>query len=154
MASPGNYTGKMKEKLQKEAQQEQERRAAEVSMITAQEKQVKDDTVVDYTEAQKGRKKKAVKEAVVEEPPTDQTSAEDESPSSPEVQQNPGVQEVEPVEPIQVSKTKVKVRARANLENVTIGAGTMFDFEAGRQYLVTPNVAQHLAERELVDVLG
>jgi hypothetical protein len=57
-------------------------------------------------------------------------------------------------EPIVAEKSKVLIRARYDMSQVTVGRGTFFDFEEGRQYYVAPHVAQHLGEREYVDILG
>lgn len=45
------------------------------------------------------------------------------------------------------------VRSHADLEDVTIGAGTSYTFERGRKYIVPHNVAHHLAERGYVEIL-
>ena len=46
------------------------------------------------------------------------------------------------------------VRSNYDLENVTVGAGNHYDFEQGRKYKVPMNVAEHLAQKELVDILS
>lgn len=41
----------------------------------------------------------------------------------------------------------VTIRVNEDLENVTIGAGTLYNFEAGRRYSVPKNIADHLEEK-------
>lgn len=148
MANPsaGNYTGKQKKKLEAKAREEQTLRANELSMVTAEAEQEKKDAVVDYT------KKGGVKEVEItteagEQHPTDEAGDESTAEQQP-------ASDVEEVAPIEVGKSKIRVRARADLDQVTVGKGNHYDFEAGRQYFVPPNVARHLGERELVDILG
>jgi hypothetical protein len=49
-----------------------------------------------------------------------------------------------------VESDEVVIRVNEDLTNVTIGRGTFFNFEAGKKYKVSRNVAAHLEERGLV----
>ncbi|MFE9412331.1 hypothetical protein ACFYN0_26585 [Streptomyces sp. NPDC006704] len=60
-------------------------------------------------------------------------------------------QEVEIVEaPVVVGASAREMRVVEDLENVTIGYGTNFSFEAGRTYKVPAFVYNHLAEKGYV----
>lgn len=164
-SSPGDFTGKQKEALAKKHAEEQQQRAGEMSMITAAQEQKKTREVVDYTKP---------KAAPAPDPgPIDLTgdgdedgegdelidaivakaTDEDAGPSAEEAQQRHPAAVAQQSTPVQVEKASSLVRARYDLPQVTIGHGNTYDFEEGRQYRVPPNVANHLAERALVDVL-
>jgi hypothetical protein len=151
--SPGDFTGKKKEKLAKANAKEQAERAKEVSMVTAAEDERKSNEVVDYTKEKPTQPKQTG--------PVDLTAEGQDSgeASLDEVVAQTREEGGEDPAPVAVStatrveKSKVRVRARFDLEQVTIGKGNHYDFEAGRQYLLPPNAAEHLAERDLVDVL-
>lgn len=168
MAKPsaGDYTGKQKARLMQEAQQQQVEQAQRVAMATVVAEREATTEVVDYT---------AEEEAPVPDTgPVDLTvQPADEEPDetieqlvsrvggapSPDAVAGPVdlVEETEtsspPEPPVIVEKTKTLIRARYDLDNVTVGRGTNYSFEEGRQYYVPPHVAEHLAERDYVDVL-
>lgn len=161
--SPGDFTGNRKKKLAKEAQLQQAEASKTMSMVSAAEEKAKNAEVVDYT------KEKVA--APVDTGPVDLTVTEDdddptiakfvaENDDAPESGTVGGPTDLtaEPVKapaPVQViEKQKVLIRAKYDMSQVTIGKGTFYDFEEGRQYYVPPHVAQHLDERDYVDVLG
>lgn len=53
-------------------------------------------------------------------------------------------------QPVVVEASDRVVRVNANLEDVVIGQGNYFTFEAGVQYRVPAHVAAHLEEKGLV----
>jgi hypothetical protein len=154
--SPGDFTGKEKARLAAENAEEQQRRAAEMSMITAAAETNKTREVVDYTQP---------KQAPPPEDtgPIDLTEATEPSgdddidaivdATREDAPEAPVQREVTPVVQHRVERTSVLVRARYDMPAVTVGHGTNYDFEEGRQYRVPPNVANHLNERALVDIL-
>lgn len=162
--SPGDFTGRQKNKLAKEAQLQQAEAAKTVSMVTAAEEKAKSAEVVDYT--------KEKQPAPVDTGPVDLTvtnaddddetiakivaSTDDEAPAAGTVGEPTDLtaEPQIPVEPVRVEKQKVLIRSKYDLPQVTIGKGTFYDFEEGRQYYVPPNVARHLNERDYVDVLS
>ena len=158
MAKPsaGDFTGKQKQKLIKEAQAQQTEAAKATSMATAVEERRKGAEVVDYT-----AKKQAPK---VDTGPKDLTVTPDEDDetiarivagtSEPEAGTIDEAEDlVEQVAPVVTEKTKVLIRAKYDMSQVTIGKGTFYNFEEGQRYYVPPNVANHLSERDYVDIL-
>lgn len=165
--NPGDFTGNQKVKLQAEAQKQKQEQERELTMITAQEATKKSTEIVDYS-----KKKQA---AVVDTGPVDLTITPDDGDdetinkivASTRSEQPPAGDIVETTDltaeqsrtpdlaaPVQVGRTSVKVRARYDMDKVTVGKGTFYDFEEGRQYLVPPHVAEHLSELERVDILN
>lgn len=167
MAKPsaGDFTGKQKAKLAKEAQLQQAEAAKTVSMVTAAEEKAKNAEVVDYT---KEKPAPPVDTGPVDLTMTDAddddetiakivASTDDDTPAAGTVGEATDLTEEKPpppVEPVRVEKQKVLIRAKYDLSQVTVGRGTFYDFEEGRQYYVPPHVAQHLGERDYVDVLS
>lgn len=164
-SSPGDFTGKQKEELARQHAEEQQRRAGEMSMITAAQEQKKTREVVDYTKPKKAPKAPAgpvdytanstaadeehdpiIDAIVASANENGEDTPESTAPVAPRA-------EVEPQAPVRVEKTATLIRARYDLPQVTIGHGNTYDFEEGRQYRVPPNAANHLAERGLVDIL-
>lgn len=162
--SPGDFTGIQKERLAKQHAEEQQKRAGEMAMVTAAQDQKKSREVVDYTKPkpapapdpgpvdyvegnqdEEGGESDPVIDAIVASARESGDEPEPTAPASPNAAQ--------PVAPVRVEKTATLIRARYDLPQVTIGHGNTYDFEEGRQYRVPPNVANHLAERELVDIL-
>jgi hypothetical protein len=139
--SPGDFTGREKAKLAKENQTEQDEAAQSMALATA--RQTRDlDEVVDLTKKTspppQGRRETPPKQDEV----VDMTSTKPKSAPAPRTT------------PTFVERDSVLVRARFDLEAVTIGnKPNPMDFEAGRRYRVTGPVAAHLSERDLVDVL-
>lgn len=162
-SSPGDFTGKQKEALAKQHAEEQQKRAGEMAMVTAAQEVQKNREVVDYTKA-KPEPAPPAGPVDLTVPPEEREGDEDpiiaeilaeqgdQAPSSPLPFRHPSAQPVAP-SATTVEREAVLVRARYDLEQVTIGHGNTYDFEEGRQYKVPPNVANHLAERALVDVL-
>lgn len=150
-ANRGDISGRAKQKLLEE--HAEERKEAEKRMATAEKvRAVEDQQVLDLT-------KKIP--AVVEEPEFEvlDGSPEDDEDVDETIAALAGrdaaaeTASVSSPATTTVVKETCKVRARYDLEQVTIGAGTFYDFEEGRKYIVPYNVAFHLAERELVDIL-
>lgn len=162
-AGAGDFTGRQKQKLAEKHAQEQQQRATEVALATAAEDRKKQAEIVDYTQP-------------ADTPPPEDTGPVDYT-VTPDDESDPTIesivastkQQVEPADveervapeqerpvqerPVEVARPSQRIRARFDLNKVTVGRGTFYDFEAGRKYIVPPHVAQHLAERELVDVL-
>jgi hypothetical protein len=46
-----------------------------------------------------------------------------------------------------VNEGEVEIRVIENVENMTLGAGNLYNFRAGQKYKVTRDVAQHLQEK-------
>ena len=163
--SPGDFTGNRKAKLAKEAQLQQAEAARTVSMVTAAEEKAKNAEVVDYTKEKPAPVKDTgpVDLTVTNADDDDETiakivaSTDDESPAAGTVGEATDLTAEKPqipVEPVRVEKQKVLIRSKYDLSQVTVGKGTFYDFEEGRQYYVPPNVARHLNERDYVDVLS
>ncbi len=57
---------------------------------------------------------------------------------------------VEVAETVEALPEEVTIRVNCDLEQVTIGKGTSFDFETGRKYKVPRFVAEHLEEKGFV----
>ena len=145
--SPGDFTGRQKARLQKEAAERQAEEAQRLTMITADQERAKSDEVVDYTNVEKTRLKPTGPGTQKDPEPVDLSGeAKDEV-----IDTSRG--EVAVAEPVKVERTAVLVRARYDLEQVTIGHGNHYNFEAGRRYRIPEDAAIHLSERELVDVL-
>lgn len=51
---------------------------------------------------------------------------------------------------VEIEDDEVVVRVNEDLTNVTVGAGTLFNFKMGQQYKVPRHVAAHLEERGLI----
>lgn len=163
--SPGDHTGRQKQKLIREAQDAQSESAKKVAMATAAEQDRRKTEVVDYT-----AKKSAPpvdtgpKDLTVEDDedatiarivagtaePESGTVGEPEDLTAPKAPKAPAV----PAEPVKVEKSKVLIRSKYDLPQVTVGKGTLYNFEEGQRYYVPPNVAKHLASKDLIDVLG
>lgn len=145
--SPGDFTGRQKARLQKEAAERQAEEAQRLTMITADQERAKSDEVVDYTNVKKTRLKPTGPGTQQDPEPVDLSGeAKDEV-----IDTSRG--EVAVAEPVKVERTAVLVRARYDLEQVTIGHGNHYNFEAGRRYRIPEDAAIQLSERELVDVL-
>ena len=145
--SPGDFTGRQKARLQKEAAEQQAEEAQRLTMITADQERAKSDEVVDYTNVEKTRLKPTGPGTQKDPEPVDLSGeAKDEV-----IDTSRG--EVAVAEPVKVERTAVLVRARYDLEQVTIGHGNHYNFEAGRRYRIPEDAAIQLSEREMVDVL-
>lgn len=162
--SPGDYTGRQKAKLQKEAQERQEEEAQRLTMITAQEGRSKSNEVIDYTQKrEKVRKEPTGPGTQVDPEPVDLSEGGDHREAREDLTTatapEPVLDEVidtsqEPrPRPTMVEKRSVLVRARYDLPQVTIGHGNHYDFEAGRRYKISQDAAIQLSERDLIDIL-
>ena len=167
--SPGDFTGKQKARLQKEAAERQQEEASRLSMITVQENQAKSNEVIDYTKKEKVRQQPTGPGTQVDPEPVDMTEDGDHRQPREDLTTATGGGVTEPVtdevidttrepevvaQPVIAQPESVMIRARYDLPQVTIGHGNHYDFEAGRRYRVPYNAAQHLAERDLVDILS
>lgn len=165
----GDFTGRKKQELAAKYAEEQERRASEMAMASASAEKTKSREVVDYTQPKAASPPPDtgpvdLTEDTSDDPTIDaivaatrEDEGDDDGPTPEELdaaQEATARQQVQAVDPTQVQKTSVLIRARYDLEQVTIGHGNHYDFEEGRKYRVPPNVANHLSERGLVDVLG
>lgn len=164
--SPGDYTGRQKAKLQKEAQERQEEEAQRLTMITAQESRSKSNEVIDYTQKrEKVRKEPTGPGTQVDPEPVDLSEGGDHrearedltTATAPEPVLDEVIDTTETAgvtrRPTMVEKRSVLVRARYDLPQVTIGHGNHYDFEAGRRYKISPDAAIQLSERDLIDIL-
>lgn len=164
--SPGDYTGRQKAKLQKEAQERQEEEAQRLTMITAQESRSKSNEVIDYTQKrEKVRMEPTGPGTQVDPEPVDLSEGGDHrearedltTATAPEPVLDEVIDTTETAgvtrRPTMVEKRSVLVRARYDLPQVTIGHGNHYDFEAGRRYRISQDAAIQLSERELVDIL-
>lgn len=162
--SPGDFTGKQKAKLQKEAEERQQEEASRLSMITAQEQKTKSNEVIDYTQKrEKVRKQETGPGTQADPEPVDLSEGGDHrevlttatGSSSPEPVKDEVIDTSrgDAVQPVVVEKRSVLVRARYDLPQVTIGHGNHYDFEAGRRYRISQDAAIQLSERDLIDIL-
>lgn len=152
----GDQTGRIGAELRAENAEAIKEASKRMAMVTAVKEYEQDHVVYDYTgstpvpetetievadgKPKKGKDKDPLVEAVV---------AKAKAAETPEPQEVGGV---EPVTPKQVGAeddTRVIV-ALYDLENVTVGAGTLYNFEAGRKYRVPKNVAFHLGQKNVV----
>lgn len=62
----------------------------------------------------------------------------------------PSTDEVDYLEEPEYVEGDVVIRALVDLEQVTIGVGTEYNFKAGRRYKVPAHVARHLASQNLI----
>ena len=163
--SPGDFTGKQKERLQREAQEKQEQEASRLSMITAQEQKSKTNEVIDLTAQKKAKPKVSGPGVQPDAPPVDFSEGGDNRAPEEEGGDEQSLEEVvdatrtshdEEVGQIAVQTvqpTAVLVRARYDIEQATVGHGNHYTLEAGQRYKLPFDAAQHFAERELVDIL-
>lgn len=135
-ARPGDLTGARREQLVKDNAEELRRRENELGLTLQAEAEQRDNEIVDVTN---GAPVVIPVEEIVD------TTAPVETP--------------EPVAPApaQVIETEVIteqdweiIQVIEDLEKVTIGAGNHLDFEVGRKYKVSKNVANHLREKGYV----
>lgn len=162
--NPGDFTGHQKAKLAQQHAEEQQKRAGEMAMITAEQSRKGSREVIDYTNVKQPAPAPDpgpvdyTEGAAAPEDDSDPTidaivaqTHDDDDPH--EMPQAPRPAAAQPVQPTIVKRDSVLIRARYDLENVTIGQGNHYNFEAETRYRVPANVAEHLAERSLVDIL-
>lgn len=157
--SAGDFTGRQRAKLERERAQEKAARKDSISMITGAQEAAKDD-VVDYRSQKQGRKRGRPEAAKA--PVTDTATGEEiEDPTIAAIV-GEGYEEPDPDALDDVDYTDgvetpvypdVEIKAMADLEQVTIGVGTEYNFEYGRKYIVPYNVAFHLQEQGYCEVL-
>ncbi|MCA1781846.1 MAG: hypothetical protein ABR616_10920 [Dermatophilaceae bacterium] len=164
--SPGDFTGKQKARLQKEAQEKQAKESNRLSMITAEDNSAKSNEVIDYTNVKKTVKQPTGPGTQVDPEPVDLSEGGDQrgevtTATSGDKAPEPVTDEVIDTarsrpqrDPIHLDPESVLVRARYDLPQVTIGHGNHYDFEAGRRYKIPYDAAIQLSERDLVDVLS
>lgn len=58
--------------------------------------------------------------------------------------------EVEGGEAVVVQPKTVKIRVNSTIEMLTFGHGNHYDFEEGREYVVSKDLADHLEEKGLI----
>lgn len=152
----GDITGRKAAKKQAELKKEQQEAASQMATVAQREREEQEEVISlvrQDPEPEPEPEFEYQDGTPSEEPEPDATVeaivAEADQPAPQEVggivRQTGGPTVVQP-------KTK-KIRALFDLPQVTIGAGNHFDFVEGRKYEVPANVADHLAEKELVDIL-
>lgn len=154
---PADFTGSRKKKLQDKHAQEIADREKDLAMLSASRQREKDDGVVDYA---------SETPAPAPTGPVDYTS--DDYEDDPTIAQILAESEAMPdpakvgeaadpsvgAQTIKLERTTVIIRAREDMNAVTVGKGTRYDFEAGRKYKVPKHVGEHLVEREVADLVG
>lgn len=151
---PSDVTGRRKAQLEKQHAEELARRAKELAMAADLEQEEKTE-VVDYTEpggVPTPEEPVEPSEGDEEFDPTIEAivaSAE----TTPEDFERRSLDTIEEHVTIADRYDSVLVRANVDMEQVTIGVGNNYDFEAGRKYRLPFNAARHLAENGYVDIL-
>lgn len=150
---PSDVTGRQKAELEKRLAAEIAKRAKEMAMAAEVEQEEKSE-VVDYTNPGDSRPAQTEEPLEVDEDfdPTIEAivaSAE----TNPEDFDTQSVDTIVEQVTIADRHDAVLVRANVDMEQVTIGVGNHFDFEAGRKYRLPFNAARHLAENGHVDIL-
>lgn len=157
----GDFTGRERAKLDRQRAAEKQARAGQITTITGAQEAAKDE-VVDYTDQKQGRKRG--RKSAAKAPVTDTRTGEDvEDPTIAALvgegadEPDPDALEVEDYAdgegPEIAQYPDVEIKAMADLEQVTIGVGTEYNFEYGRKYIVPYNVAFHLSEQGYCEVL-
>lgn len=159
--SAGDFTGKQRARLDRERAAQKAARAGEMSMVTGMQEQAKGDTV-DYTDQKQGRKRgrKSASKAPIKnlttgeehEDPTIAAIVGDTVEPDPDALHPEYLGEDDEGAEV-VRRPNVEIRSMADLEQVTIGIGTEYNFEYGRKYIVPYNVAFHLHEQGYCEVL-
>lgn len=154
---PADFTGARKKKLQDQHERELADREKELAMMSASRKREKDESVVDYSSDKPVPPPAGPVDYSSDNYEDDPTIAQilaesEEMPDPAKVGEaaDPSVG----AQTIKLEKTTVIIRAREDMNAVTVGKGTRFDFEAGRKYKVPKHVGEHLVEREVADLVG
>ena len=169
--SPGDATGKRQAHLEAEVIEEQDRQD-ELTTVSRQQREAELEEEIDYTgeeDRAKDRHKTKSKEEeraeaqVVDESgssydlnakiealresddPADRALAEDYDRMRREREANTTTQGV-----VEVGQSSVRIRTNADIQNMTLGVGTNYNFKAGEWARVPAHVAQHLEERDLL----
>lgn len=146
-AKPGDYTGRQRAELAAKAASEQAARAEEITLISAAEAKRLSNEVVDYTSGPT---------PVIEyvEQPVDYSSGP--------VVVNDEVIDLthvadEPVAPLEVELVGaslvndiVVIQVVEDIEQMTFGAGNLYDFKVDRKYKVPREIADHLKDKGYV----
>lgn len=127
--APGDYTGRQTAKLRKEAAEKDADRSKQLSMATAAEQERIDNTIVDYSEANR--------------------PVEEEAPAGAFDTYDVDTDDVVEVEQEGDSTPMVLIRLNADLKT-NVGYRQYYEFEAGRRYRVPKHVADHLDEKGYV----
>lgn len=156
--SAGDFTGRQRARLDQERAAQKAARQDQITTITGARREAKQE-VVDYTDQKQGRKrgrKSAAKAPVTNaetgeqvEDPTIAAIVGDADEPDPEALHPEDMTEGPEI----VERPNVEIKAMADLEQVTIGVGTEYNFEYGRKYIVPYNVAFHLSEQGYCEVL-
>lgn len=150
---PSDVTGRRKQELEKRHAEELARKAKEMALTVELEQEEKTE-VVDYTDPDApvlGTAADDAEEADELDPTIEAIVAAAET--QPEDYQTRAPGAVEDRVTYADRGDSVLVRANADLEQVTLGVGKHYDFEAGRKYRLSFNDARHLAENGYVDIL-
>ena len=130
---PQDVTGRKAEELAAARAEELAEKAKHIAMVTAQTAAEKDRTV----------------DLTGDRPVEVETEDDEPRDAAADVQ---GVQAASQVvaKPVAVSEAYRVIRTNCDLEQVTIGHGTSWNFEQGVRYKVPKHVADHLEEKGLV----
>lgn len=115
----GDYTGKMKAKLQAEHADELSKRENEIALINQQQQDFRERTTVDLTKG------------------------------GPIILDGDDVQTLQSDDELDEAQHRT-IRVNQDIEQMTIGAGTSYDFVTGQKYRVPVHIANHLEEKGLV----
>lgn len=160
--SPGDSTGIKAEKLKAEAQAELKKRDGEIALARALEQERKDE-VHDLVDGgiYGASNVDTVDEVVVDDGDEDDVTIIEELKKS----DDPAVKrllsmfhrqkaraeaDIETQGVVNVDDATVVIRVNADIEQMTLGVGNHYNFEAGSRYRVPIHVARHLEEKGLV----
>jgi len=138
----GDVTGRNADKLAEQKQAELAARQGEISMINAQAA-VRDEETVDLTSGP------VAQPPVVEQADQDKVAARASQPAETggvEVVEEPEVE----VRDVEVAPQVREFRVNEDLENVTIGQGTNFNFYEGKKYRAASHIYDHLEEKGFI----
>lgn len=127
---PQDVTGKLAEQLAAEHAEQLAEKSRSLSLVTAQVEEDNKHKIVDYSDPAKPIVLDARETGEVDSPYL-----------ADPIDMEINVEEVDRV---------VTVRTNCDLEQVTIGHGTSFDFQMGVRYRVPVHVAEHLGEKGLL----
>lgn len=152
----GDVTGRQKAQAAKEATKEQQEAAKRMAMATAVEAEKKKE-VVDLSgntpEVVESNEPQELDGTPVDVSEPDETVEQVVAKAAPHPSSGSVAAVVE--QGVQVAeKTKLKVKALYDIEDATVGYGTSFTLEEGRRYILPRHVAEHFAEKELVEIIG
>ena len=144
MKRAGDVTGRRAAELAAERQAEVEARQNEISLVNAQASQRAEETV-DLTDGPQSQP--LAEPRVVEEADQDKVADPDPAPASRgndvEVVEEPDIE----VTDVEVAPKIVEFRVNEDLENVTIGQGTNYNFFEGTKYRAPKHIYDHLEEK-------